>query len=311
MMRRSAPLLFLAACSSSPGTEKAAPSASASGSVSVGTATSAPPMPSGVPRPDIKPYDGPTGKVAGQVTIVGDPPPDTPFVYPTPCREAAQVYGKLFRKGADGALADALVSVTEYKGYVPPKEDFVDVTFSDCAYSARTIALTDGQQIRVRNRQYDTTAVIPHLDGARLPSVTVAVPQGDPVILPTRGRSRYWLRDQLKKPWLVAHVFHLPYATTDVTNTDGAFEIDRIPVGEVTVSVLLPQTMLALSKRVTVKDGETSKLDFELSFDAAANTPADGHGGTRNPERTSTKTPPRPPTSASSPPPAASASAKK
>ena len=77
--------------------------------------TSAPTAPPPAPTaPQPKAYEGPTGTVKGNITITGDPAPTTPFKYPKPCSAAAGTYGKLFRVGQDGGLADALVTVTEY-----------------------------------------------------------------------------------------------------------------------------------------------------------------------------------------------------
>src|SRR5689334_6261693 len=84
---------------------------------------------SGVPLPDDQvakvvnpkgepPYKGPTGTLKGVVHISGDPALPMDFTFASGCGEAAATYGKLFRTGQDNTLADALVAVTGYKGYV-------------------------------------------------------------------------------------------------------------------------------------------------------------------------------------------------
>jgi hypothetical protein len=244
------------------------------------TATSAPtaPVPTAT-APQPKAYEGPTGTVKGKITVTGDPSPTTPFKYPTECSAAAGTYGKLFRVGQDGGLADALVTVTEYEGFVPPKKEAVELTIKNCAYSQRTVALTHGQHLEVRNLD-SLTSYLPHLDGARLPAGIVAVPLGEPVKLHTRGVQRYWLRDQMARAFMVAHVFHLPYSTTAVTDLSGEYAIEGVPVGKAKVAVLLPQLMKTVHKDVEVAEGD-NVVDIELTFDAATDTPSDGHGGTK------------------------------
>ncbi|HZO14477.1 MAG TPA: hypothetical protein VFB62_14490, partial [Polyangiaceae bacterium] len=119
-----------------------------------------------------KPYEGPTGTLTGVVRIKGAESPRTKFTYPKECRGAEATYGSLFRKGLDGELADAVVAVHGYQGFVPPKDKAISVTIKDCAYSARTITMTDGQHLEVKNLD-GATSYIPHLEGARSAAVLV------------------------------------------------------------------------------------------------------------------------------------------
>ncbi|MEZ4442506.1 MAG: hypothetical protein R3B72_25660 [Polyangiaceae bacterium] len=274
--------LWLGGCSNgtppepTPGSATAAATASAAPSAAPSASSSA-----AKPEPSVKPYEGPTGVVKGVVTIKGDEAPVTPFDFPDNCAAAAGMYGKLFRVGQDGQLADAIVAVTHYKGFVPPKQRAVEITIKDCQYSQRSIALTDDQYLEIRNLD-SGTSYIPHLDGARLPSTNVAIPQGPSLRMDTRGRGRYWLRDQMTRPFMMAHVFHFPYSTTAVTGLDGRFSIEGVPVGKAKINVMLPQTktLLSVSKDIEVKEGD-NVVDLELTFDAKRDTPDDGHGGTK------------------------------
>jgi len=247
------------------------------------TASGAPtaPLPK---KPQPKAYVGPTGTVVGRVTITGDPPPKTSFKYEKGCEGAIATYGKLFRTGPDGGLADAVVAVTKYgDNFIPPKQDAVPVTITNCAFSQRTIVMTDGQHLTVQNLM-NAKQFLPHLDGARQPATVVAVPGGEPIKVFSRGVSRYWLRDQMGRQQMVAHVFHLPYSTATVTSLDGKFRIEGIPAGgTVEVSAMLPQlkNMNAVTKELKVEADKDNEIELELNFDAAKDTPADGHGGTK------------------------------
>jgi hypothetical protein len=209
----------------------------------------------------------------GTVRVTGDPAPSVHHSYPKGCEAAAASYGKLFRTGQDRSLADALVMVTHYDGHVPPKNDAVKLSIRRCAFSTRTIALTDGQHIEVINLDPVTT-YLPYLDGARAAAKNVAIPRGDAVKLYSRGRQRYWLRDQMGRKFMMANVFHLAYSTTAVTGLDGRYRIEGIPVGEVTVNLMLPATknMKHVTRKVKIARGDNT-LDLEFTFDAAKDTP--------------------------------------
>lgn len=256
----------------------------ATATASATTTASGPPTATAPKKPQPKAYEGPTGAVVGKVTITGDPSPETSFKYEKGCEGAIATYGKLFRTGPNGGLADAMVAVTEYgENYIPPKQEAVPITITNCAFSQRTVVMTDGQHLAVQNLM-NAKQFLPHLDGARQPATVVAVPGGEPIKVFSRGISRYWLRDQMGRQQMVAHVFHLPYSTATVTDLNGTFRIEGIPAGgTVKVSAMLPQlkNMNAITKELKVEAGKDNELNLELTFDAAKDTPADGHGGTK------------------------------
>lgn len=220
------------------------------------------------------PYSGPTGTLRGTIRITGDAPPDLALKYPDgPCRgEAMAVHGKLFRVGQDNALADALVAVTGYKGYVPPKGEAVKTTIHQCALARRTIVATFGQRIEVANLD-QVDSYMPYLVGAPTSAILVAIPRGDAVRLYPPQAGHYLLADQLPNNHMTADVYVLAYPTTDVTGLDGKYEITGIPVGPVNVNAMLPATKKAAHQRFEIKPGDNT-LDLTLTFDAAKDDPA-------------------------------------
>ena len=173
------------------------------------------------------PYSGPTGTLRGMVRIDGDPPPDTGLTFPDRCRDSAAVYGKLFRVGLDKALADAIVGVTGYDGFVPANDEAYKLTIHNCVPSRRTYVVTYGQRMEVENLD-EKDSYSPFLDGLPMRSIMVALPHGSPVkiypTISTRGQvTHYMLRDQLPSG-LVADVLVVNYATHDVTGLDGRYE---------------------------------------------------------------------------------------
>jgi hypothetical protein len=219
-----------------------------------------------------KPYSGPIGSVRGVVHVAGDRAPDQPEVLAQiakshdKCEAAPAFYGKLFREGPGRELADVLVAVTNYKGFVPPTGDVKVVTARGCAFESRTIAMTFGQRLEVKNR--GTEAVVPSLSGTTQAALVIAFPGGDSVKLFPPRPGEFLLQDQTH-PFATAHVFVLKYPTMAVTGIDGTFEIKDIPVGDVVVSAYLPATQSRVSSPVTVVAGEAAKVDLTIQFDAS------------------------------------------
>lgn len=221
-----------------------------------------------------EPYRGPTGTLRGRITIVGDPPPKLRQAFPEDCAEAAATYDAAFRVGQSpeagkgAALADALVAVTGYEGFVPPEDAAVPVRIRGCAFDKRTYAATFGQRFEVVNLD-PKNSYMPYLMGAPMRAYMVAMPRGNPVKLyPLEpSASRYLLRDQMKRPFLVSEVYVLKYATHAVTGLDGLYEIKRIPVGKVRVDAFLPAIDKSEGKEIELKEG-VNELDLELRFDA-------------------------------------------
>src|SRR5690606_13183485 len=68
------------------------------------------------------PYAGKTGTVRGIVRATGDPAPALPQVLAkmdANCTTSRVTFGMLFREGPERELADVLVAVTGYDGFVP------------------------------------------------------------------------------------------------------------------------------------------------------------------------------------------------
>lgn len=280
-------LVSASACggSSSSSTSGAASASSAAASASVATLSSAEraanafPIPSAAVRAvnnprDLPDYAGPVGTVIGKVIVKGDPAPSVPNlkIPMGQCGEAHAMYEKLFRAAPDGALADTVVGVTNYSGYVPAKSDSVSVRIHGCAFNTRAVTLTFGQRLEVENG--DQVAYLPHLDGARAPALLVSVPKAPPVSLYAREPGVFRLIDDMKHDWMLADVFVFKFSTHAVTKEDGTFKIEGIPAGNATVSARHPRIKNSIDRQVEIKAGETLTVDFEIPFDAKKDTPS-------------------------------------
>jgi hypothetical protein len=259
--------------------------ASASAAPSASVYKPAAPVASGLPQskelvsrvvnPQNEPeYTGPTGTVKGLVTASGDQAPETPqhvAKIKGACPEGRAVYSRLFREGMMRSLADVLVAVTGYRGYVPEKEPKVLVAARGCAFSTRTVAMTFGQTLDVVSK--DGEAYVPDLLGSRMDAQLLALPGGGPSTLYPPKPGHYFLTDSIKV-FMMADVFVVKYPTHDVTSLDGRFEISGIPVGKARISAMLPATRAVIEKDIEIKAGEPLELSLTLPFDAKAHARA-------------------------------------
>jgi hypothetical protein len=214
-------------------------------------------------------YRGPTARVRGVVRATGDEAPFTGLsIGRDACAPAREVYQKVFREGPGRSLADVLVAVTEYDGYVPPRAPTVDVSVRDCAWDRRTYAVTYGQNMSVKNLG-PAEGHLPALVGSRQTALLLALPNGDPVTLNPNKVGHFVLSDATHE-FMRADVFVLRYSTTAVTSLDGTYSIENIPVGKVKVSAFLPATGAVQEKSLDLTADQTIDLDFQLGFDRVA-----------------------------------------
>jgi len=236
-------------------------------------------------------YTGPTGTVKGLVTASGDPPPVATAHLAKikgDCPEARETYGRLFREGMMRSLADVLVAVTGYEGYVPEKEPKQVVAARGCAFSTRTIALTYGQALDIVSK--DREGYVPNLLGGHMKAQLLALPGGAPSTLYPPEPGHYVLTDDIKV-FMWADVYVVKFSTHDVTALDGRYEIKGVPVGKARISALLPATGQVVEKDIEIKAGETLDVPLELRFDAKAFAAAQAAGA---PSAGSSAAPPAP-----------------
>lgn len=221
-------------------------------------------------------YTGPTGSLEGTITITGDPAPDVPGLDFHKCPAAKETYEKLFRVGATQAngartLADALVAVTGYAGFVPERNPVRSVTFENCVLDTRTIDMTIGQRIEVASK--DDILFAPILAQAQLPALMLASKNTAPVGLFPPKPGYYTLIDRMELSYLRADVYTLLQPLHTVTALDGHYRIDGIPVGNVTVSTRLARIRKDTSRSVQIDANMVKTVNLNLDFKAATDVP--------------------------------------
>ena len=221
---------------------------------------------------DLPAYAGPTGSVEGTITVSGDAAPATPGNYGG-CTEAANEYGHAFREGEPSApggprwLADAVVAVTGYSGFfVPAKSEATEVTIVGCGFDRRTVTMTFGQRLEVKNLTKEFWT--PKLDPIQSSVMMMAPPRGDAVKLYPKKPGHYQLLDHDRSYANDdLYVFLHPLHTS--SKVGGSYRIDGVPVGKLKVNTSHPRIPQAgSSKDVDVKEGVVTRIDLELVYHA-------------------------------------------
>lgn len=216
-------------------------------------------------------YTGPTGGVEGVIHVTGDKPlMRTLQGVPKECAKAQDVYGPTYRAGAKGELADTLVGVIEYEGFVRPSRADKVVTIHDCVLDPRVIDLSLGQRLMVGSD--DETNYMPQTAAkSYVGRLTIKGMSPVPVFftVPAAYAMSWILGDPPATGYPTATVFVIPNALHTVTGLDGKFRITGIPVGKakLTASHL---DMKEASQDIDVKAGEVTKVDLTLTYKATA-----------------------------------------
>jgi len=225
-------------------------------------------------------YTGPTGSVEGLIRVTGAPPRETPADFGK-CPDAAKTYGHAFREGPARALADAVVAVTGYKGfYIPEGREAKTLAVRGCAFEARTMTLTIGQRVDVRNLTVDFWT--PKLEPSPPGLVMMAVPGGEAIKLTPRKVGYHRIVDH-DRAFAVTELYVFRHALHTVSAADGTYRIDGVPVGKVTINTMHPSIDGAeASKEIEIRPNVIARVDLELA-NKAPSPATKPDGGTRSP----------------------------
>ncbi len=204
-----------------------------------------------------------TATLSGRILFQGRPPAPEKIAVTADPACAAQHKDGLLRQPVlvkDGGLANVVVHVRNAAGTYRPPTEAVELVQRGCEYFPHVIALQAGQPLRVVNDDDTLHNVHPR------PSLNEEWNLGQP----ERGASNTKTFDRPEvmfpmgcdvHPWRRAWVSVLPSPFFAVSGEDGRFEIKNLPAGEWEVEAV-HETLKSQTQKVTVKEGETARLDF-------------------------------------------------
>lgn len=214
-------------------------------------------------------YSGPTGSVEGTIFVTGDPAPVTPANFAM-CPAGGQTYGHLFREGEAKSpggprwLADAVVAVTGYSNFfVPETKEAKSITIENCAFSTRTITMTFGQRLEVKNLTNEFWA--PQIMPTEAPMLMMAAPNGDPVKLYPKHAGHYLLVDH-DRQWAKNDLFVFLHPLHTSSAVGGTYRIDGVPTGKVKVNTSHPRFEGEASQDVEIRPNVVARVDLTLKF---------------------------------------------
>lgn len=215
-------------------------------------------------------YAGPTGSVEGTITVTGEPAPEIRADF-SRCPDAAKIYGRAFRDGEPKTpggprwLADAVIAVTGYDNFfVPEKDEVEEITIVGCGYDRRTVTMTMGQRLEVKNLAKEFWT--PKLDPAQTGMTMMATPGGDPVKLYPKHPGHFHLIDHDRK-YAVDDVYVFRHSLHTTSKVGGTYRIDGVPLGKVTVNTSHPSIPGSeASRQLDLKEGVVERVDLELVY---------------------------------------------
>jgi plastocyanin len=190
------------------------------------------------------------------------------------CTGHGEIVDSAWRVAADGALADAVITVrgSQRASNLPETAPLIDQT--KCEFVPHTIAIQPGQNVRFHNSDltFHNIRIARHEPGTRGKGENI-----DNIGQPSRGDENvkvfntpgiYRLECDVHR-WMNAWVFVHEGVHATVSTTDGRYEVSRaLADGEYVVEAWHPQFPKNLSQTITVRDGKAT-ADFEFDFTQA------------------------------------------
>jgi len=205
------------------------------------------------------------GTIVGRVKLVGA----RPTLPPQPVFKNTDTCGKTLPDeqlvvGADGGVRDVVASLEGItKGKRIARDQPVQLDNRKCAFVPHVLSASVGQQLEIHNSDpfvHDAHALL----GGRDTLFNVGLPAGKTVRKPMAYPGLILINCNVRHTWMHAYLYVADQPYHAVTDASGAFRISDVPPG--TYSLKLWQELLGTKEQpVTVKAGETTTLDIELS----------------------------------------------
>ena len=206
---------------------------------------------------------GGSGSISGKVSFTGTAP--APEKIKTSADPKCQEMHKdgLSRSAVevkDGGLANTLVYVKNPPAGGSGHMEEVTLDQQGCMYHPSMLAVRTGQPIKIRNSDETLHNIHPR------PTINTEFNIGQP----RKGMETTKIFDKEEilipvgcdvHPWMRSYIAVLSHPYFAVTKEDGSFEIKGLPAGEYEVEANHPKLKTSTAK-VTVKDGESAKLDL-------------------------------------------------
>ena len=211
------------------------------------------------------------GDITGKITLKGTPPAEkdiAPLKEDANCGKFHDTMPKtrFYVVGADGALADVIVSIQGITGKstgasAPP----LVLDQKGCEYIPNILAAQTGQKLNIKNS--DPVLHNVHTQPAATSGnkeMNTAQMAGTPDISITLDKAEPFLKFKCDvHPWMFAWVSFFDHPYFAVSGKDGTFKIANVPPGKYKIEAAHRKAGVVVQE-IEVKDGEAAKADFTL-----------------------------------------------
>ncbi|MCB9899073.1 MAG: carboxypeptidase regulatory-like domain-containing protein [Planctomycetes bacterium] len=211
---------------------------------------------------------GPVGALKGRVLLNSNPPPVDPIDRSSDpyFDDAPPMYSESLLLGPDTAMQNAVVSLLDPDGPVPPLPERVEVHIVDGRFVPRIALVPVGAELRIVNDDGTTYDIRGHSD------VEDDQPHNPPLshVLEGRGSSltHHFTRTETdfllscaRHDWMAGFVMVVDHPWHVLTDGMGRYEMPDVPAGHHTVQVW-HEVMGTRETEVTVREGETADASF-------------------------------------------------
>lgn len=205
-----------------------------------------------------------SGSISGKITFTGTPPAPEKIKVSADakCQEMHKDgLERLAVKVKDGGVAETFVYVKAgLTGDYPAPTSEVVLDQHGCMYEPAMLGLQTNQPLKIRNSDETLHNIHPrptvnaefNIGQPRKGMETTKTFDKEEILIPVGCDVHPWMRTYIA---VVKHPFFA------VTKDDGTFEIKNLPAGEYEVEAVHGK-LKGTSGKVTVKDGESAKLDL-------------------------------------------------
>ena len=230
--------------------------------------------------------EGPVGMVSGVVRWSGS----VPAAVRVPVRTHAEACGsersvETIRIGARGGVQGAVVVLMGVEeGLAPPLGD-LSLAFRDCALEPAIAVTTRGARLHFQNS--DSILHNLHVRVGRETRLDVGLPAQQGSVELGAEPGIYTIVDDAAHPWIESYVYVAPHPYVVLTDAEGRFQMQRVPVGQYQIRVWHPgiaesgdtssgrplrSAPIVLTRPISVEEANDTTTDFQL--DANSGTTA-------------------------------------
>jgi hypothetical protein len=206
--------------------------------------------------------DGPTGRISGLVTLAYlNTPGPTIIKNDKDSQTCGSQFSKLDLLVSEDThgLANVVTWIADIdlpSGYRPPHQELRMVA-QRCQFGPHVSAMTVGSMIQVRN--VDPIAHSANLSGGQDEKIELANQSG---VFTTEARAPGFIKVRCADhDWMEAFVRVDPHPFHAVTNSDGEFTIDAVPVGKYKLGVW-HERFGEQESEVSVRSGEVTRIEL-------------------------------------------------